>query len=196
LAGSCGNLPQDCYLPDGGTYRYRRYTAFRVSSAAVAVQPHRPYFQPVEVNRVAGGIAREFAPLDPAQQGNPFLHGLLRLNVDQLPGGAAGTWQVDVHLVRVVARPGKAGRPSPEGVHRDGFDYISIHLLGLGGPAAGGASVVVRPDGTPVTQTRLAHRLDSLYLDDRALRHDVTPLVTTGGRAHRDVLLMSFCRTE
>ncbi|MGW4163409.1 2OG-Fe dioxygenase family protein [Streptomyces sp. NPDC004788] len=36
------------------------------------------------------------------------------------------SWEVDAHLVRVTARPGSPGLPSPEGRHLDGFDVSPL----------------------------------------------------------------------
>jgi hypothetical protein len=92
----------------------------------------------------------------------------------------------------VSAPPRAVGRPSPEGVHRDGFPFISIHLIGLRDVRVGGVTHLVRPSGEPVATHRISQPLDSVYLDDAALLHVVTPIVAGTGVAHRDVLLMSY----
>ena len=193
LQASYGDLPPDQYLPDGGSYRYRRYGSFLVWPAAGRTEPlpAGPYRQSARINAFAGGIDRHFPPLAPAMLGNEFLAALLLFNVGLLPS-SADCWYVDLHVVRVTAVPDEPGQPSPEGVHRDGFDFISIHLMQTQGASGGGVTRIVRPSGETVLTHRLAQPLDSVYLDDAALLHDVTPLTAAGQRAHRDVLLLSY----
>jgi hypothetical protein len=194
LRAEYAGLPVDRYLPDGGAYRFRRYGAFRVSVPSGNVWPKssRPYLQAVEVNAFVGGVVREFAPLDHKMRTNRFLTTLLHFNAACLLPSGTGSWHVDVHLVRVVARRDLPGKPAPEGIHRDGFDFVSIHLMDSQGVMSGGEIRVIDPNGTVLERACLVQPLDSIYIDDRTLRHDVTPIEAAADRGHRDVLLMSY----
>jgi len=181
-----GALPLDRRLPDGGTYRYRRHGRFRVLVDPVTHRSEVAYLGPP----ATGGAGCEHAPLGPGLESNRFLTALLRCNVAHLPPSPG--WDVDVHLVRVTATPGRIGKPSPGGPHRDGVDFVSLHLVDLSGASVGGVVEVRTPDGELVLSTRLTGRLDSLFLNDRVLLHDVTPLAAVVGTAHYDPLLIGY----
>lgn len=83
-------------------------------------------------------------------------------------------------------------------MHRDGFDYISLHLIGRSG-VTGGRSIICDPAERPLARPLLAAPLDSLYADDRRILHGTEPvrLDPAAGRAYgyRDMLLTSYRRT-
>lgn len=178
-------LPLDRGLPDGGTYRYRRHGRFTVLIDPVSDLPVLSYHPPP--TPTVGG---DPAPLGPGLERNRFLTALLQCAVAQLPPSPG--WEIDVHLVRVTATPGRVGKPSPYGPHREGADFVSLHLVDLSGASVGGVTEIRTPDGGLVLSTRLTNRLDSLFLDDRALLHDVTPLAAVVGTARHDTLLVTY----
>jgi hypothetical protein len=188
-------LPLDTYLPDHGRYRFRRYTAYEVPpSGDLHELPTRPYYQAPEHNALVGGIPREFAPLGPTLAGNAYLRALVQVGVQAVTEAvvaASQRWHVDVHLVRVVADGARFGKPSPEGPHRDGFDYVSIHLMDVAGVDQGGITEVLDHDGASVLRTRLAEPGDTIYLDDKRLQHDVSP-IEASRYGRRDVILCSY----
>ena len=58
--------------------------------------------------------------------------GWLRLSGDNSFNGAVlreGRWQIEAHQFRIEALPGQPGQPTPEGVHRDGVDYVLVLLV-------------------------------------------------------------------
>jgi hypothetical protein len=128
------DLPLDSYLADNGRYRYRRHGRFSYCPASRELEKlaRTPYFQASYVNRFAGGVQRNFAPLSEATFANPFLHQIIRDSFDFFPldeAEQARSWITDVHLVRVCATSDEAGKPTPEGIHCDGFRYVSFHLI-------------------------------------------------------------------
>ena len=38
-------------------------------------------------------------------------------------------WHIEVHQFRIEARPGEPGQPTPEGMHRDGVDFVLVLLV-------------------------------------------------------------------
>jgi hypothetical protein len=142
------------------------------------------------------GKARLFEPLAQEHLGHPAL---LRLLTDDLSAIAAGDgrtrWEIGLHLVRTVAGA-TPGLPTPEGRHRDGHDYIGMHLLGRRG-CAGGESVIYR-DGLPDTRLTLSEPLDSIVVIDAAVMHEVTPIsaLPGGDEGVRDMLLADFNAVE
>lgn len=173
-------LPADRFLPDGGVYRYRRYDSFRFDPQADTLEllPHETYFQDTDINAVTGGIIREFAPLTTQISDNPFLQELIRFDFNQFPTTPEmrlGEWQVDVHLIRVIARAGEAGHPTPEGVHRDGAEFVTVHLAELDNVVGGEVSIYDDAKNHLESFT-LCNVLDAYSFRDSALWHGVTPV--------------------
>lgn len=123
------DLPLDHYLRDGGRYRRRRHSCFVVNGSEVRQTPHRAHWQPLEYNALHGGMKRIFEPIAPATVKPAVWSKLLR---------AAGNvcskvkskqlWYVEAHQFRIDTTDG-VGRPTPEGAHRDGVDFVAILLV-------------------------------------------------------------------
>ncbi|WP_330461999.1 2OG-Fe dioxygenase family protein [Streptomyces sp. NBC_00820] len=195
-------LPTDRYLPDGAVYRRRRHARFLLDTRTGALTRDTAggYLQSKEANPLTGGMVRHFAPLLDDQAENRFLRGLVRANAE-IFGRCARTvpevWSVEVHVIRVVTSGGTATLPSPEGRHRDGFDYIALHHMDREN-VVGGASEVYDPGGSLLVRRTYTARLDSLYADDARVLHDVTPVLPRddGLPGHRDMLLTSYTGTR
>ena len=170
------DLPADEYLPGGARYRFRRYGRFRFSPSdgALSRLPHEDYFPSAEINRVTGGIIRKFAPLLDTTFSNCFLHELIRFDFAQFPIEDAAQlredWEVHAHLIRVTADRSEQGHPTPEGIHRDGAYFVTVHLAELVN-ARGGAVSIYDDDRRLLTTFRLENVLDSYLFDDRMLWH-------------------------
>lgn len=192
------DLEPDGALPDGGAYRRRRYGRMRAELVddryVFRPLPHASFRQSAEHIPHYGGRSRRFAPIDPRTLSDPVLIRLVALDVAIAVACSKATrWTVGLHLVRVIAQAGAPGRPTPEGRHRDGHDYVGMHLIDRRG-CAGGESVIYR-DGRPPVRLVLAEPLDSLIIDDGALTHEVTATTAAGrpGPAGvRDTLLVDL----
>jgi hypothetical protein len=192
-------LPADEYLPGGARYRYRSYDRFWFDplSGDLRQLPHEDYFQPQDINAVTGGIIRKFAPLTPDIAENPFLHALIRWDFEQFPMRAIEwqyqTWQVDVHLIYVVAEPGIEAHPTPEGVHRDGAEFVTVHLAALDN-ATGGVVSIYDDDKQHLESFQLNHLMHSYLFEDAVLWHGVTPIVPADGvnKAARGILTFDY----
>lgn len=189
-------LPPDEYLPHGGKYRFRRFgrAYFRPSTGEFMPLPHVDYFQSVEHNKVTGGIQRKFAPLLPQIFANPFLKELVRFDLAQFPIGddmRENPWQVDIHLIRVIAQPGVFGQPTPEGIHRDGADFVTVHLAEIEN-VAGGEVTVYDKRSEPIYQVTLSNIMDSYYLCDTEVLHGVTPIRSKDDRRRGVRSILTF----
>ena len=173
-------LPVDEHLPDGGRYRFRRWgrAYFLPATGELLPLPHIDYFQSKDYNRVTGGIVRRFAPLKPETFANPFLQALIRFNLGVFPvdeAGKAQSWQVDIHQIRVLAGKAIQGEPTPEGVHRDGAEFVTVHLAELEG-AQGGDVTIYDNEACPIAGFQLHRLLDSYFFDDSQMLHGVSPI--------------------
>jgi hypothetical protein len=192
------HLEMDRHMNQGAKFRLRRYGRYCWSPAsdALAPLPHEAYFQPEDENPYAGGIARDFAPLLPGTVDNPFLHALVRSTFACLPvpGERQGkTWEVRIHQLRIVATPEEPGLPAPEGVHQDGTDWLTLHLVRRHN-IVGGETTIYDLGGKPIQRYTMQDTLDSLILEDPRIMHGVTPVHSADGRTvgMRDLLGVDF----
>ncbi|THF56237.1 2OG-Fe dioxygenase family protein [Pseudothauera rhizosphaerae] len=192
-------LTQDLYMNDQGLYRYRRYGEFLflISERQLVQLPHGPYHQPEYINNLNGGVMRNFDPLDHVFVKNGFFKGLmedLSLMFGAVEGGVE-KWNIKLHPYRIRAAVGMQGRPTPEGVHRDGVDYIAVLMIRRKN-IIGGETCVTTNDGVPLRALTLARPKDMLVFDDRRVMHGVSPIecVADSCDAYRDVLVVAFTR--
>jgi hypothetical protein len=77
-------------------------------------------------------------------------------------GGLApdvGAWRIEVHQFRIEARSDAAGEPTPEGVHRDGVDYVLVLMVDRANIASG-TTTIHAADGTLLGSFTLTDPLD------------------------------------
>jgi hypothetical protein len=191
-------LEPDPYLANGAKFRLRRYGRYRWPAAQDVLSPlaHEAYFQPAEENAYAGGVAREFAPLLPQTVDNPFVHALVRCTFACLPLAderRRQTWEVRIHQIRIVAAPGDPGLPAPEGVHQDGTDFLTLHMVGRRN-VTGGESTIYDLERRPVARYTMRQPLDSMILEDPRVMHGVTSVHSADGQTPgtRDLLGVDF----
>ncbi|MCQ4164020.1 2OG-Fe dioxygenase family protein [Tahibacter harae] len=197
FAASWNDLAVDTYMADQGRYRRRRHAVYASDAdGELRRQPHQPHYQALQYNHLHGGIARWFEPVDARWDGAGSLSTVLRY-CRQLFGALAGQprWQVEVHQFRIEARAGEAGLPTPEGVHRDGVDYVLVLLVARHNIASG-TTTIHEPDGRLLGRFTLTHAFDAALVDDARVFHGVTPVqaVDTNAPAYRDVLVVTFRR--
>ena len=192
------SLPPDDYLPAGARYRYRRYGRFWFSppSGQLFRLPHEDYFQSADINRATGGIVRKFAPLLDTTFNNPFLQELIRFDFRQFPLDTTESqedWEVHVHLIRVTADLAEQGHPRPEGIHRDGAAFVTVHLAELVN-AQGGEVSIYDDDLSPLTTFRLENAMDSYLFNDAILCHAAEPIrpAAPAHAAIRSILTFDF----
>jgi hypothetical protein len=191
-------LELDRYLKKGATFRRRRYGRFSWSPSEheLAALPPEPYFQPEVENSYAGGIERDFAPLRSETVTNPFLHALVRTTFACLPLSGSrqrSNWEVRIHQVRITATPLAPGLPAPEGIHQDGTDFLTLHLVRRQN-IAGGETTIYDLDRQTIWNCTMLEPLDSLILEDPRIMHGVTPVRSADGQTAgtRDLLGLDF----
>ena len=93
-----------------------------------------------------GGIERWFEPLPPALPVAPAWSGLL-IGLGELFNQVRPTpqWFIEAHPFRIDTTDG-VGRPTPEGAHRDGVDFVAVLLVSREG-VKGGETRVFDADG-------------------------------------------------
>jgi hypothetical protein len=199
FADSWNRLELDTHMADGGRYRRRRHAAYRASDAGIARAPDQPHYQALDYNPLNGGVARWFEPITPAIGDGATMRAILGFCRSLFEGlqPATRAWRVEAHQFRIEARTGEEGRPTPEGVHRDGVDFVLVLLVGRRNIASGVTGIHAL-DGHPLGHFTLTHPLDAALLDDRRVAHGVTAVepIDPATPAYRDVLVVTFASGE
>lgn len=200
FARSWDDLHHDTWMADGGTYRRRRYAAFKVANGQCVRLPHRPHFQERRYNPLNGGVERWFAPMEQEQTWLPMLDTLIHDTIAAIVDANRQTpnaWSVEAHQFRIEAMADHPGLPTPEGMHRDGRDWVLVMLVG-GNNYTGGESRVEDSAGACLLKHRLAHPGEALLLNDSEVRHGTSPIeaVISGSPAWRDTLVLTFAESE
>lgn len=188
-------LPPDTHLRDGGRYRFRRHASLIVDpdSTRVVQRVERPHWQPTDYNALHGGVERHFAPVLEATLADPDFAGLV-LGLGRVCVAAAGHAlpYVEVHQFRIDTASG-IGRPTPEGAHRDGVDFVALVLIERVG-VRGGETRVFEADGAAGLRFTMTEPGTALLLDDRRMIHETTPLQPDARPGHRDTLVITWRR--
>lgn len=188
---SWSTLGPDRYMADGGRYRRRRHAILALTDGEVRSLPPRPHYQSRDYNPLNGGIERWFEQVQPELLDSVIFRALLSLCRDIFALQHASC-EIEVHQFRIEAGE-TAGHPTPEGMHRDGVDQVGVFLIERCNVAAGTTHIAI--DGEEdVAEFTLTNPLDAVFIDDRRVRHGVTPItsVIPGCEAHRDVLVLTF----
>ncbi|HQT72460.1 MAG: hypothetical protein B7Z59_04190 [Acidiphilium sp. 37-67-22] len=197
FASSWDAMPIDQYMADGGRYRRRRFGVFN----AVPDQPirravHQPHFQTREYNALNGGVERWFEPIpDTIANGDTFqaLLGFTRSLFEERTGSIA--WHIEAHQFRIEANPDGAGLPTPEGMHRDGVDFVLV-LMVRRENIEQGTTTIHDLHGNDLGSFTLTAARDAALVDDQRVFHGVTPVIPLdpARAAFRDVLVLTYRR--
>lgn len=193
LRDAWSRLPRDTYLRDGGRYRCRRHSCFvqQFPSGAPSAVPHRAHWQPTSYNALHGGIERWFEPIESAVASTPVWNQLL---------GATGRlfaevrrvdrWYIEAHQFRIDTEGG-IGRPTPEGAHRDGVDFVALVLVARQG-IRGGETRVFDTQGSSGLRFTMTEPWSMLLMDDARVVHETTPIQPDEAAGFRDTLVLTY----
>lgn len=191
MAASWHDLPPDNYLKDGGRYRRRRHACFVQDGAALELAPHRAHWQPLAYNALHGGMRRMFEPVQPATLARPaWRHLIVALGRACAQAAGARPWYVEAHQFRIDTTDG-IGRPTPEGAHRDGVDFVAVLLVGRH-QVKGGETRVFEADGPNGKRFTMTAPWTLLLLDDARVIHESTPIQPLAPGAWRDTLVLTY----
>ena len=193
---SWDTLEVDRYMADGGRYRRRRHAVYGATDdREIRREPHQPHYQSLNYNPLHGGIERWFEPVVPDIGSGSSMRAILTFCRSLFEGLSPQTrhWKIEVHQFRIEARAGEEGRPTPEGLHRDGVDYVLVLLISRCNIASGTTSIHAL-DGSLLGQFTLTHAFDAAVVDDSRVAHGVTPVeaIDPTSPAYRDVLVVTF----
>jgi hypothetical protein len=200
LRDTWSRLPRDAYLRDGGAYRSRRHSCFvqTFSSGVVTAVPRRPHWQPTSYNALHGGLERWFEPIDPevvtapvwgklvAGLGTVFEHARLAHG----SSGRIDQWFIEAHQFRIDTTNG-IGRPTPEGAHRDGVDFVAVILAGRRN-VRGGETHVFDASGPSGVRFTMQEPWSMLLMDDARVIHETTPIQPDQEQGVRATLVLTY----
>jgi hypothetical protein len=200
LLGAWAWLPRDTYLRDGGKYRSRRHSCFvetfapgaaPTPDATLSAVPRRPHWQPTSYNALHGGLERWFEPIEPEVLAAPVW--------EKLVGGIGAlfeqvrhvdTWFIEAHQFRIDTANG-IGRPTPEGAHRDGVDFVAVILAGRRN-IRGGETHVFDASGPSGVRFTMKEPWSMLLMDDARVIHETTPIQPDNEQGVRDTLVLTY----
>jgi hypothetical protein len=186
-------LPPDQYRRDGGRYRFRRHSCWTLDTASGTLRaaPHRAHWQPLDYNALHGGLERWYEPIEPGLGGSAIWCALLTsLGSHFARLRPVPCWFIEAHQFRIDTREG-IGRPTPEGAHRDGVDFVSVSVVSRQ-QVKGGETRVFESDGPRGLRFTMDTAWTTLILDDARMIHETTPIQPTGPQGHRDTLVLTF----
>lgn len=192
LASSFNRLPLDPYIE--GKFRRRRLSRFIAPKGQLRALPHQEFTQSNQYNHLLGNIRREYEELEAdVAMSNQFIEMLnilatnLHLNLE--------TSVLGVHQIRITVEKNHSGHPAPEGIHKDGFDYIAIICVNRTDIVGGHTELYKNPDEVPVF-SKVLKTGQMLFVDDQYLFHYTSPVQPLDQDGHRDVFVVTVKTNE
>ena len=196
LSPSWDNMPPDNYLKDGGRYRRRLHSSFVFERNTLTQVPHRAHWQSVDYNALHGGMERWFEPMHTSTVAAPAWTQLLIALANtaaQVRGTPHTKWCIEAHQFRIDTTDG-IGRPTPEGAHRDGVDFVAVFMVNRT-DIKGGETRVFEANGPHGERFTLSEPWSLMLLDDTRMIHESTPIQPLAEGGHRDTLVLT-CRAD
>jgi hypothetical protein len=196
LRNSFFNLTLDKYMNDGGKYRLRRFGKFELNrnlNKLMSVND-TSFYQSKSVNSLNGGSLRTFDALEAETIENPLLKQIIFFHLNRIDSRLLpGLINIYVHQIRILANATDKGLPTPEGIHRDGHDFVAQVLINRNN-ISGGMSRLYDSNQGLVLEKTLKAPFDTVLINDQKMYHEVTPLwaSTIDQNSYRDMLLIDF----
>ncbi|MGH8211063.1 MAG: 2OG-Fe dioxygenase family protein [Steroidobacteraceae bacterium] len=193
LREAWSRLPLDIYLRDGGKYRSRRHNCLvqTFSSGVLSAVPPRPHWQPTSYNALHGGLERWFEPIEPEVLTAP-VWGKLVAAIGSLFEQVrhVDRWFIEAHQFRIDTANG-IGRPTPEGAHRDGVDFVAV-ILANRRNVRGGETHVFDAAGPSGIRFTMQEPWSMLLMNDARVIHETTPIQPDTDQGVRDTLVLTY----
>jgi hypothetical protein len=197
FAQSWDRLELDTFMGDGGRYRYRRHGVYSALPSGRRAYPEapQPHYQSLNYNHLNGGVPRHFEPIEPAVGKSEAMSAVLTFCCE-IFGRLAPyfAWHIEVHQFRITATTG-GGLPTPEGMHRDGVNFVFMMLMNRQNVCNGESKISDR-HGERLAAYTMATPFDVAIVNDERVLHGVTPIeqIEADQPAYRDMLVVTFCK--
>lgn len=165
------NLPVDPYMK--GKYRFRRLSRFTVAGNELIKLPHGYLYQRKKYNPLLGDIKREFAELeDELIELDNFKKLILAFSDSCKLHPEA---DIGVHQIRTTCTPENYGNPAPEGIHRDGTNFIGIFSVDRDNIQGAETHLYTARKENPVF-SKVLNPGEFLLVNDHEFLHYTTPI--------------------
>lgn len=107
---------------------------------------------------------------------------------------SADAWYAQVFQNRITACSQWCGNPTPEGVHRDGVDYVFTMLSQRYNVVGGESSTYLAGHPVAASTQTLENRRDFILTNDNRTQHGVTPIQCADkvSEGYRDVMVVMY----
>jgi hypothetical protein len=181
------DLPVDPYIK--GNYRLRRLSRFSVAGNELIKLPHGYLFQSKEYNPLVGDIKREFEEIDDRTIELDVFRKMVLAFSDSCK--LHPEVEIGVHQIRTTCSPNNYGNPAPEGIHRDGTDFIGIFSVDRQNIEGGETHLYTAKKEKPVFK-KVLHPGELLLVNDNEFYHFTTPIKPVSeGVGTRDVFVLT-----
>jgi hypothetical protein len=181
-------LPLDPYIT--GHFRRRRFSHFLGPADRLRRLDHTYFLQSRSVNYLAGGVRREFQELEEGMTALPVFRAIVATYIDYL-GIDPTVTEMGVHQIRILCSQEFSGDPAPEGIHKDGFDYVGIFCVERH-DVVGANTHLYRDKEAPPIFSRELQPGEVVFTDDRAVFHYTDPVRPSARHpGHRDVFVIT-----
>jgi hypothetical protein len=181
------DLPVDPYIKDN--YRFRRLSRFTVSGDKLIKLPHGYFYQSQQYNPLLGDVKREFAELDDALIELDDFKKLVLAFSDSCKLHPEA--EIGVHQIRISCSPQNYGNPAPEGIHRDGTDFIGIFSVDRENIQGGETHLYTDKKEKPVF-SKILNPGELLLVNDHEFLHFTSPIKPTSAQeGTRDVFVLT-----
>src|SRR5262249_43868639 len=103
---------------------------------------------------------------------------------------ATPRWYIEAHQFRIDTAAG-IGRPTPEGAHRDGVDFVAVILIGRR-QVRGGETRGFDAQGPAGGRFTMEEPWTMLLMNDARGIHETTPIQADGAQGVRDTLVLTY----
>ncbi|HEY9812046.1 MAG TPA: 2OG-Fe dioxygenase family protein [Candidatus Sericytochromatia bacterium] len=180
-------LPVDPYIK--GKYRSRRLSRFYVSANELIKLPHGYFAQSKDYNPLLGNINREYAELDDELIKLETFKRMVLAFSDSCKLHPEA--EIGVHQIRITCYPHNYGNPAPEGIHRDGTDFVGIFAVDRYNIEGGETHLYKAKKQKPVF-SQVLNPGELLLVNDNEFFHFTTPIKPASeGIGTRDVFVLT-----
>lgn len=192
-------------MKDGGVYRYRRHAVFTCPKYTknIVQLKNVPHYQSSQYNNLNGDIERWYKQIENDIIGSRVFgifieHAMKVFNLCEINYllDDWSSWYIEAHQFRIIANGKMEGKPTPEGIHRDGVSYIFMLPI-CKRNVTGGISTIYSNDLVPLKSTEMSIG-DIAYVDDSKVYHGVSEIspINDNQDAIRDMLVITFKKTN
>lgn len=190
LYQSFGEMRDDDYLKTSFNFRKRCYSTGKIIDNIFSWNKESSGFlQDKTINNYVGGISRNYNPIASNIKDDVYQKVILSA-YSQLP---PADYDVGVHQIRIIANTDNQGIPTPEGIHQDGFDYVTVTCVNVNNMSGGISVLLDAQDYTKVEFEGILYPGMQIVFSDKTFAHytsNITPIVP--GEAFRDVIVTTF----